>query len=195
MTQLPSAKTPTTFAMRTHIAELFLILDRILALNGERRVRDMRFSQHCLRQRVMYGICERITATSEEDDRPVVVTFGAGMFSSSSRGHAPGPVKGVRKALKKRGVELYDVNEDYTSQLCNSCHGKVVPMYSQGGRMAIHGVRRCLSAICVRKTLNRDVNAAINMAYVFTYETLHGHRPELFTRTYQSRLARADAVP
>ena len=195
MTQLPSAKTPSTFAMMTHIAELFRILDRVLALNGLSRVRGLRFSQHCLRQRVMYDICERITAPMGEDDRPVVVAFGAGMFSSCSRGHAPGPVKGVRRALRERGVEMYDVNEDYTSQLCNCCHSKVVPMYSQGGGMAIHAVRRCNSATCMRNTLNRDANAALNILYVFTVETLHGNRPQVFTRRYQTDLARAALVP
>ena len=194
MTQLPSAKTPSTFAMMAHLVELFLILDRVLALNGMRRVRGMRFSQHCLRQRVMYDICKRITDAGE-DDRPVVVAFGAGMFSSCSRGHCPGPVKGVRKALRERGVEMYDVNEDYTSQLCNCCHGKVVPMYNEGGGMVIHGVRRCLSATCMRKTLNRDANAALNILYIFTEETLHGDRPQVFTRTYQTQLARAALVP
>jgi hypothetical protein len=37
------------------------------------------------------------------------------MFSSCSRGHAPEPVKGVRQALRERGIEVHDVNEDYTS--------------------------------------------------------------------------------
>ena len=195
MTELPSAKTPSTIAMRAHIAALFRILDRVLALNGLSRVRGLRFSQHCRRQRVMYDICERITAPAGKDDRPVVVAFGAGMFSSCSGGHAPGPVKGVRRALRERGVEMYDVNEDYTSQLCNCCHSKVVPMYSQGGGKAIHGVRRCISATCMRKTLNRDANAALNILYVFTEETLHGQRPQVFTRRYQSDLARAALVP
>ncbi|RLN26509.1 hypothetical protein BBJ28_00024584, partial [Nothophytophthora sp. Chile5] len=197
MTQLPSAKTPSTFTMMAHLEQLFLILNRVLALNGLRRVRGLRFSQHCLRQRVMYDICDRITSpgAAVEDDRPVVVAFGAGMFSSCSRGHCPGPVKGVRRALRERGVEMYDVNEDYTSQLCNCCHGKVVPMYSQGGGMAIHGVRRCLSATCMRKTLNRDVNAALNILYIFTVETLQGDRPRVFTRRYQTELARAAVVP
>ena len=160
-----------------------------------RRVRSMRFSQHCLRQRVMYDISQRITSSADpSDNRPVVVAFGAGMFSSCSRGHCPGPVKEVRKALKRRGVEVYDVNEDYSSQLCNCCHTKVVPMYSEGGGMAIHSVRRCLSATCMRKTMNRDLNAALNILYIFTHEALHGNRPEVFTRRYQTELARAAAA-
>ena len=195
LNQLPSAKTPSTVLMLAHIAELFKILDRLLQLNGMRRVRSMRFSQHCLRQRVMYDISQRITSSADpSDNRPVVVAFGAGMFSSCSRGHCPGPVKEVRKALKRRGVEVYDVNEDYSSQLCNCCHTKVVPMYSEGGGMAIHSVRRCLSATCMRKTMNRDLNAALNILYIFTHEALHGNRPEVFTRRYQTELARAAAA-
>ena len=192
LNQLPTAKTPRTFLMLAHIAELFNILDRLLQLNGMRRVRSMRFSQHCLRQRVMYDICQRITASADPSDkRPVVVAFGAGMFNSCSRGHCPGPVKAVRKALRRRGVEVYDVNEDYTSQLCNSCHSKVVPMYSKGGGKAIYSVRRCTTTTCMRMTMNRDVNAALNILYIFMAETLHGSRPEVFTRRYQTELARA----
>ena len=195
MTRLPSAMTPSTFAMRAHIVALFLILDRVLALNGLGRVRGLRFSHRCLRQRVMYDICERITPPKAEDDRPVVVAFGAGMSSSCSGGHVPGPVKGVRRALRECGVEMYDVNENYTSQLCNCCHSKVVSMYSEGGGMAIHEVRRCISATCMRKKLNRDANAALNILHVFTVEALHGDSPQAFTRRYHSDLARAALVP
>lgn len=48
--------------------------------------------------------------------------------------------------LRRKGVEGYDVNEDY-SQLCDGCHKMVVLMYSEGGEFAIHGVRHCLPAI------------------------------------------------
>ena len=188
LTQLASAKVPTSALMRTHIVEMFGILERVLELNGKRRVRDLRFGQFCRRQRVMYDICKRITVSDVNDLRKHVVAFGAAAFSSSSKGHCPGPVKEIRKALRRRGVEVYDVNEDYTSQLCNCCKQKLVPMYSEGGNMAIHGVRRCLTATCMRKTLNRDVNAAVNMLFVFNYENLRGSRPKVFTRKYQTRL-------
>ena len=90
-TELTSAKAPGSFGLQLHIDALFKILDRLLQLNGRRRVRSLRFSQHGLRQRVMYNICQRITAPVGEDEHPVVVAFGAGMFSSCSRGHYPGP--------------------------------------------------------------------------------------------------------
>jgi hypothetical protein len=172
---------------------MFLILDDGLALNGLRRVKSLRFSQHCRRQRVMSEICKRITSPGKDvvDPRPVVVAFVVGMFSSCSRGHAPAPVKGVRRALRKRGIEVHDVNEDYTSQLCNSCHKKVKPLFTQGGKEGggkeVYGVRRCLTATCLRNSVNRDANAALNMLHVFSEEALHGARPVEYTVEYQQQ--------
>jgi hypothetical protein len=85
------------------------------------------------------------------DLRPVVVSFGAAKFNSCSRGHATGPVEGVRRALRERGVEhVHDAQKHYTNQLCNS-FSKAVPMYTEGGGpgrgkgKGVYGVRRCLT--------------------------------------------------
>jgi hypothetical protein len=64
------------------------------------------------------------------DLRPVAVAFGAGPFSSSSRDHAPRPFKGMRRALRKRDIEVHDTNEDYTNQLFKSCHKKIKALYT-----------------------------------------------------------------
>jgi transposase len=46
--------------------------------------------------------------------------------------------------LRERGIEVHDVNEDYSSQLCNSCRKKVTSLHIQGeaGRKA--GVKRLM---------------------------------------------------
>ena len=46
----------------------------------------------------------------------------------------------------------------------------------------------------MRKTLNRDVNAALNILYIFKEESLHGYRPVKFTLTFQTELRRAAIV-
>jgi hypothetical protein len=51
-----------------------------------------------------------------------MVAFGAGVFSSSSRGHVPRLVKGVRRILREQSIEVHDVNGGYRSKLCNSQH-------------------------------------------------------------------------
>ena len=81
-------------------------------------------------------------------------------------------MKGVRKALRRRGVEVYDVNEDYTSQLCNCCHNKVVPMYSEGSRYAIHSVRRCLTPTCMRKTLKVMMMVMMMVIHTTMYDSV-----------------------
>jgi hypothetical protein len=102
------------------------------------------------------------------------VAFSAGIFSGSSRGVAPGPVDGVRQALRERGIEVRVVNEDNMNQLCNKCFKKVRAC-TEDGRDG--GVRRCLTATCFRNTTNRDADAALNMLHVFTEEALRGARP------------------
>jgi hypothetical protein len=190
---LPSAKTPCPFEMQRHLAKLLLILDDLLALNGLRRVKILRSSKHFRRQRVMSEICKRVTSPGKDvvDPRPVMVAFGAGMFRSFSRGHAPGPVKGVRQALRERGIEVHDVNEDYTGQLCSSCHKKVKALYTQGGKdfggKDVYGVWRFLTATCSRRTMKRDANATLSMLNVFTEEALRGARPVQYTVGYQQQ--------
>eukprot|EP00835_Amoeboradix_gromovi_P000901 NODE_34_length_31639_cov_0.254375.p7 type:complete len:345 gc:universal NODE_34_length_31639_cov_0.254375:12141-11107(-) len=195
LTVLPSAKTASIDQMVLHITALFKIIDAVLARNFRSRVRCLKFKQFGRKQKVMHDICQRICQPlNEDDEREVVVAFGAGMFSSSSKGHCPGPVKGVRTALRRSGVEVGDVNEDYSSQLCSECHHKVEPMYGESGGEAIHSVRRCKTTNCPRTLWNRDINAALNILHIFLHETLHGKRPVVFTRTYQTRLRSAEAL-
>ena len=89
---------------------------------------------------------------------------------------------------------MYDVNEDYSSQLCSECHQKVEPMYGENSCGAIHGVRRCVTANCQRTLWNRDTNAALNILHIFLHEVLHGIGPVVFSRTYQVRLRSALAI-
>jgi hypothetical protein len=98
----------------------------VLALIWLRLVQSLRFSQHCRRQRVMSESYKRIMSPGKEvvDLCPVVVAFGAGMFSSCFCGYAPGPVIGVRQVLRERGIVVHGVNKDYKSQLSKSCQRK-----------------------------------------------------------------------
>jgi hypothetical protein len=176
--------------MQEHLKKLLLILDDVLALNGLRRVKSLRFSQHCWRQRVMFEICKRITSPGKDvvDPRPVVVAFGVGMFSSCSRGHAPGPVKGVRQALRERGIEVNDVNETTRASCATAATSTLCTKGEKdGGGKEVYGVRRCLTATCLRNTMNRDANAALNVLNVFTEEALRGARPVEYTVACQQQ--------
>ena len=197
LTALPTAKTASIQQLTVHMVELFRILDDVLQHNFKSKVRGLKFTQFGRKQKVMHDICKRICTSPDVDDkRNVVVAFGNGMFSSTSKGHCPGPVKGVIAALRRRKVEVYVVNEDYTSQLCSQCHEMLEPMYREKKCKAIYSVRRCVTANCPRTLWNRDTNAARNILFllhIFLHETLHGSRLEVFCRRYQSRLRSAQA--
>merc|ERR1712157_529888 len=49
---------------------------------------------------------------------------------------------------------------------------RLEPMFDEEGR-AIHAVRRCQS-VCIRMVCHRDVNACLNIMYVFIYEWING---------------------
>ena len=188
--ELPSAKTSSSAAMEHHIIALFKILDDVLHHNCAWRVRALRFTQYGCRQKVMHDICNRLetAGTDADDDRRVVIAYGAGSFSPSSKGHCPGPVKAVYRQLKRRGMaEVYKEGEAYSSQLCSCCHHKLVPMYGQGDSGAIHAVRRCLNTECWRTVWHRDRNAAQNIRHTFLHTCYYGSRPLVFTRAFQMR--------
>merc|ERR1711907_393628 len=49
---------------------------------------------------------------------------------------------------------------------------RLEPMFDEEGR-AIHAVRRCQS-VCIRMVCHRDVNACLNIMYVYIYEWING---------------------
>ena len=137
----------------------------------------------------MNEICERILhgdkGQFEHDTRPTVVAYGAANFTVF--GKYSGPVEGIRRALRRRGEDMYLVNEAYTSKLCSSCHLELVPMFDETGH-AIHAVRRCETdqSECKCRVWHRDVNACLNIMHLFNQEFVEGkRRPRVFTFAYQ----------
>ena len=183
---LPSGKTGDIKSFHFHVEQLFRVLDRVLELNFKRRVREMRFTQYGKKQKVMHDICERVIrgGGSENDGRKVTIAYGNATFTT--KGSLPGPVKAVRRELQRRGEDIHLVNEDYTSMLCSSCHERLEPMFDEEGR-AIHAVRRCHNSECNRMVWHRDVNACLNIMWVFIREQLDGFRPPVFTRAFQQQ--------
>ena len=161
---------------------------------GRKRVKSLRFSQYVRKQKAMELLCDRVVKCGAgnkkiKDKRRVVVAFGAGFFSSSFKGNPPVPVRGLRKKLRQRGIEVYDVIENYTSQLCNVCNEKLGKFRDPNGKDT-YSVRYCQNILCSHSGMyfNRDVNAALNIYDLFIHHCLQGPeagRPEKFRMTYQ----------
>ena len=141
----------------------------------------------------MDDICKRIVHGDKnqfkDDKRETIIAYGSATFVPP--GKYSGPVEGIRRALRRRGQEICLVSEPYTSMLCSNCNQRLEPMYEmfEGKRQAIHAVRRCTNNDCKCMVWHRDVNACLNIMYLFDEECVHGRdRPAPFTRVYQQQL-------
>ncbi len=131
----------------------------LIAFWGKKRWRWLRFGRYINKQKVPHGLCQRLTG----GDPATVVAFGDSTFSSSSRGHAAGPILLLCSELRKRcRVRLeYEYN---TSQICSNCNGRLT------GNPTFWTLRMCPT--CWARW-NRDVNAARNIRNIFLYANAH----------------------
>ena len=156
----------------THHQELF----NFYAVKSDARLKFLTAQRD---QRMMDQEVNRILKL----DRPIA--FGDGSDGFSPNGKPGGPVKRFMGHLQRKGGRVIVVDEYKTSKCCWQCGEETVPFRTKHEptahrkwreRMAergepvdrassfqIHGLRTC--KLC-RKTLNKDVNAALNMATV-----------------------------
>ena len=191
MLQCPTPKTAGLDGALSHVRFVVRRLDSNVQFACSRRVKRLAFTTYTKGQRALSDL----TFLLSGGDPSTVVAFGAGTFSPTSKGHAPGPVKKLRRELSSI-CRVRATNEDYTSQACSRCGHKsklVGPRRKEeakeggagsggerGVRSEIHGVRVCSNC---RMTWNRDVNAALNMRAVHAHMNAHdGERPARFRR-------------
>lgn len=205
MRESPSAKTTTLTEIDCHVRYGLERMDACLSLRCSRKVRKLAFTTYCRRSRALSAEVKRIVALGqggETTPRPTVVAFGDAMFSSVSRGNAPGPVRQVASRLahfarqRPDKCALFMTSEFRTSQVCSKCGTRDLrgPLSDEdelcagwGGimqfrpRRRIHGVRACQGPC--RTTWNRDVNAAHNIRRALIYANAHGgERPKSLRR-------------
>jgi len=188
---MPTAKVATSADMLKHIAHLNVRFKQCMEVNGQKKVRRLRFTNYVKRQRALSRMCDEFLhdgdGTVNKQNKKIVV-FGDAKFQ------ATGPVTKLRKQLRLRDdVHMVDFDEFRTSLLANCCahddsrdkenqeikEEKNVEVEGPLGalkpgatkRSRIHGVRICNNC---RKTWNRDVNAALNMLHLFHFSQNNG---------------------
>jgi hypothetical protein len=102
---------------RHYLAYILQHKQTLLEFYGERKWSRMRWKTYINKQKAYDEICKRITS----NDKRTIVAFGNGGFSSSSKGHAPGPVKQLLWELRKR-CRVRTVDEYRTSKTCSLCN-------------------------------------------------------------------------
>ena len=137
---VPTSGCTTIAEFQTYATYVLLHRDAILEFYGAVRWRRLRWKCHMGRSKAYDQVCKRITA----DDPETFVAFGDGHFSSSSRGHAPAPVKGLYKELKRRlGRNVRLVDEYKTSIMCSKCTARM------DGRSRIWALKMCKNTCLV----------------------------------------------
>ena len=191
---MPSSKVSTVDTYQIHLRSALASIPRFLPLFMKRNVRRLRWKGFMQRQRALDAACLKLT----RKDPSTVLAFGAAGFSSTSRGHAPGPVRALRKRLA-RHAKMVLIDEFRTSKCCCQCHQELTaprlhsmvkkkkkrpPDKDDGdvkmseekkddeptkSRISIHGVRVCTHKSCPTTWWNRDVNAAENIRQIFLH--------------------------
>ena len=113
---LPTSKTPSKNVFLAHYQPSVAHYPVLHQFFGATRFRAAKFANYVGKQQALSELCRRILGKSRDWFHPdVVVAFGAGRFSSSSRGHASGPIKQLHRQLRRCTTRF--VNEFRTSQV------------------------------------------------------------------------------
>ena len=166
---MPTPRCSSTDAYSLHLVLFLANRDELLGFYREMKWRRLRWKTRIKRQQAYDTLCGEI-GNNEGD---AVIIFGNGAFSSTSRGHASAPKKGLFMELRRRYRNTRLGSEYRTSQVCSKCEGQL-------DDIGIWGLKKCNNTC---STLwNRDVNAARNIRHVFLYRNTYNEYPEPFRR-------------
>ena len=114
--QLPTSRVSSKNAFLAHCQPAVTHYPVLHQFFGARRCRTAMFANYIGKQQALSKLCRRILGKSRDwFHHDVVVAFGGGRFSSSSRGHASGPIKQPHRQSRRCITRL--VNEFRTSQV------------------------------------------------------------------------------
>lgn len=144
-----------------------------------------RFFQSRMKEKAADAMAKRLVPIASPR---VLVGYGDWSRRDGISGHASSPVKGFRKALKKRAT-VVPIDEYRTSKLCSNCHSPLeqalLPTKTKDNEVVLKKTRnvlRCPTSSCKANFWNRDVNAARNILSLLKCKLLGLGRLEAFCR-------------
>jgi hypothetical protein len=156
---MPTSSCSSIDGYRNHLTYILQHKQTLLEFYGERKWSRMRWKTHINKQKAYDEICSRIT----NNDKRTVIAFGSGGFSSTSRGHASGPVKQLLWELRKR-CRVRIVDEYRTSKICSLCNERFHE------RQKFWSVRLC-----------KNIGCLVNIIFFFLFEIRYIY---IFLNTY-----------
>lgn len=109
-----------------------------------------------------------------EGTRRLVIVKGNWGRRPNLRNQAPTPGIGLARALRKRGIDVIEVIEPYTSSVCVHCNSEVANM------MGKHHLLRCCNHGCIRRWYDRDKMGALNIRRQVLHLLAHGEYHPMF---------------
>ncbi|KAK9809094.1 hypothetical protein WJX72_009306 [[Myrmecia] bisecta] len=157
---VPSAAVSTTTALQAHITHHLTRLAQLADFWTARRVTRQRLGAYIQAQKAMDAVGVRFAGKQprRQEDVQCIIGFGAGSFSSTSRGHAPGRKEAWKQFLSRYAYVVL-LDEFRSSMVCSACDGILKNVYDRTGRL-IYRIKRCPD--CGR-FWHRDVNAPRNL--------------------------------
>ncbi|KAJ1666524.1 hypothetical protein IW140_004629 [Coemansia sp. RSA 1813] len=174
--------------------------------------RKLRQSTHIKQQQADEKLAKSIRVTCD-DEKPTVVL---GNWSAPMvRYHEPIRGVGLRRMLRKKGCQVYLIDEFRTSKTCPNCLTGTLKKflkvpnprpYQRKKRKEVlcHGLLKCTNELCMgpvevdsvltprSRMYNRDLAAVLNFRHIFHGLRDHGETPERFCHSRPAAAATTD---
>jgi hypothetical protein len=185
-------KTTVAAAFRLAILARAGAYDALYAFNNNRRAKKLKLAMRMRKQRAMEWAIERISWGGEKR-----IVMGDCSKTTGFRGLTPGgPLKEIKRLMVKKGLDICEENEAYSSKSSVCCHGhanrkmpnRQPPATYKKGKYSeqpnnmpreVHGILICNQC---GKTWNRDVVGATNIREIYLARMRGEARPLRFTR-------------
>lgn len=165
ISSLPSLKTGSLEALQTRIQQTLTASVFLFGFCRTRAFRQRRFKATVYNKKAMASAVKKIL--DNKDPTKTLVGHGDWSNPQGFKGKEPAPCKKLRRALRKAGATVVEINEFRTSIVCSKCC-KVIQMKNvcyknkKGKRVECHETIRCTNSEC-GVCWQRDVNGSRNI--------------------------------
>jgi hypothetical protein len=155
-------------------------LNTLTSFYCSKRHRRLRFDAYIGRDEAKEKIADKFVQDSEVSPEKLLVAWGNAKFGQQSKGNASSPrATWLQANLRRRGVIVFEVPEDYTSQTCPKLNCKSrLPKNTRKWQ-----VKSCPSCFTI---WNRDVAAGCCIQEIGIHMIINnGEIPDIYKRKTQ----------